>query len=270
MASARLQTRLLFLTAVIFAASALSSQSGGKSATPDLTKFSSDQLTACYNDLKPCGAKDIWAISDEFTRRLPSLSSERLVACFNDWHICGVGEGQASGWEISDELARRGQIHSLILRYWHETNWVIRDGIEHVAYHFHNPEVTAFMRKVLAERVYDGEDRYWPVNYLAKKCDPSALRELSSGRYRNQGSMQYQTSVELFGKCHYRPAIPYLVDTALYDFSGNITDAADDSLHALYPDAPKDFDSLQKSQEYFCQRALKEHLKVNCKVPQSQ
>jgi hypothetical protein len=256
------------LTAIIFAASVLSSQSGGKPATPDLTKFSSDQLTACYDDLKACGANDIWEISDEFTQRLPSVASERLVACFDDWHICGVGDGQASGWPISDELARRGRIDKLLVQYWKERKWTIRSGIEDVAYHFDNPKVAAFMRRILAERVDDGEDRYWPVNYLAKKCDPAALKELSSGRYRNQGSLQYQTSVELFGKCKYRPAIPYLVDTALYDISFNIVGAADKSLHALYPDAPKDFDTLEKSQVYFCERARKEHFRVGCKPPQ--
>jgi hypothetical protein len=269
MASARPQTRILVLTVVIFAAFALSGQSGGKPATPDLTKFSPDQLTACYDDLKACGANDIWEISNEFTRRLPSFSSERLVACFDDWRICGTGEGKASGWPISDELARRGQIDELLVRYWKERKWTIRSGIEDVAYHFDNPKVTAFMRRIVVERVYDGEDRYWPVNYLAKKCDPAALKELSTGRYRNQGSLQYETSVELFGKCKYRPAIPYLVDTALYDFSYNIAGAADRSLHALYPEAPQNFNTVEQSQEYFCRQARKEHLRVHCKLPHS-
>jgi hypothetical protein len=102
------------------------------------------------------------------------------------------------------------------------------------------------------------------VNYLAKVGDSEALKELSTGRYRNQGCLQYQTSVALFGKWKYRPAIPYLVETAAYDFCGNITDAAEESLRVLYPDSPKHFDSLEGMRHYFCGRARKEGFLVNC------
>jgi hypothetical protein len=121
------------------------------------------------------------------------------------------------------------------------------------------------MRRILTERIEDGEDRYWPINYLAKKCDSAALKELSTGHYRNQGSLQYQTSVELFGKCKYRSSIPYLVDTAIYDLSFNIVGAAQDSLRALYPDSPKDFEELEEMQQYFCERAKREGFGVHCK-----
>jgi len=261
--------RLLGLaTAAFWVASSFWSQTAEKQVPSDLSKLSFDELTACYTAPKACGADEVWEISDEFAKRLPSLPSERLVACFEDWKICEIEEGRVTGWPISDELARRGQIHSFLVMYWKDSRRAIRDGIEHIAYHFDTPEVTKFMRSVLAKRVNDGEDLYWPVNYLAKKCDPSALKELSTGRYRNQGSLQYQTSVELFGKCKYRPAIPYLVDSALNDVSWNIAGAADDSLHALYPDAPVDFDSLEKAQNYFCRRAHQEGVKVSCKVRQ--
>lgn len=241
-------------------------QSDEKSTKSDLSRFSSDELKACFADRKICGADDIYAIDDELIHRLPKSPSEQLVACFDDWEICGVGENSASGWPISDELASRGDPHEFLVRYWNERKWTIRGGIEHIAYHFDTPEVTSFMQRVFAERMKDGEDLYWPVNYLAKKCDPAALRRLSSGRYRNQGSLQYATSVELFGKCEYRPAIPYLVDTAVYDFSFNIVIAADHSLHALYPDGPKDFDRLEYMQQYFCGRAKREGFRVKCKA----
>jgi hypothetical protein len=155
----------------------------------------------------------------------------------------------------------------LLMRYWREPNWEIRGSIEHVAYHFDTPEVTAFMQRVLAERIEDGEDLYWPVNYLAKKCDQAALKELATGRYRGQGCMQYETSVRLFGSCRYRPAIPYLVDTAVYDACLNITESADFSLHQLYRDAPSDFPKLEQMQKYFCDRARKDGFKVRCTDP---
>jgi len=231
-----------------------------------LSSFSFDELKACFDDSKICGTKDIYAIDGELVRRLPNLLSERLVECFDDWKICGVGEGQASGWPISDELARRGNPHELYARYWNEPKWTIRGGIEHVAYHFHNPETVIFMRRVLSERLEDGEDLYWPVNYLAKTGDSTALKELSTGRFRNQGCMQYQTSVALFGKWLYRPAIPYLVETAMHDFCGNVIDAAEESLRAMYPDSPKHFANLEEIQHYFCGRAQTEGFSVSCEA----
>jgi hypothetical protein len=252
---------VLFLVLLYVAAEG---QSTGEKNS-DLHKFSFEELKACFDDFKICGARDIYEISDELAERLPKLPSERLIACFDDWKICGVGEGQASGWPISDELARRGNPRELLVRYWTEPKWSIRGGIEHVAYHFDkNPEVFAFMQKVLAQRMEDGEDLYWPANYLAKKCDLNALKELSSGRHRNQGCMQYQTTVALYGKCKYRPAIPYLVDTAVYDFCGNIMDAAEGSLHTLYPGSPKNFYKLEDMQQYFCGRAKQEGFSVTC------
>jgi hypothetical protein len=196
---------------------------------------------------------------------LTGFSTEQLIACFAKYKICQAADSR-SGWQISDELAKRGDPHKLLLRYWKERNWVIRDGIEHVAYQFDSPEVTEFMKRIVDKRIKDGEDRYWPIEYLAKECDENALMELSTGRYRNQGSMQYENSVELFGKCGYRPAIPYLVDVALYDFSFNIIIAGEDSLHELYPDSPQDFSKLEEMQKYFCGRAKKERFNVSCKT----
>jgi len=257
-------TLILSVVAITLAPVSSHAQSQQQTVQPDLAKQSTDQLIACYENLKLCGANDIWQISDQLNSRLPSVPSERLVACFDDWRDCGAQEDQASGWPISDELARRGNIQWLLDRNWKTRNTMIRNGIEHVAYHFDTPVITIFMKKVVTKRIFDGEDRYWPINYLAKKCDAEALRELSSGRYRGQGSLQYQTSVELFGKCSYKPAIPYLVDDALYDFSLNVVIAAQDSLQQIYPDAPQDFDSLEKVQQYYCGRAKRDGFKVKC------
>ena len=129
--------RLLFL-APLFSLSA--GQSTSSSDEPDLTRFSAEQLTTCF-----------------------------------DRHgICGAWEDMASGWPISDELVRRGGPHQLLVRYWKEPKWAIRDGIEHVAYHFDNAEVTSFMQRVMTEQIKNGEKGYWPINYLAKKCDVTA------------------------------------------------------------------------------------------------
>lgn len=257
--SAVLVTLVLLLISFVTIA-----QSSGQASKPSLRQFSSTQLQACYDDLKICGARSVYEISDEFARRLPKLPTSQLLDCFDDWKICGTGEGRAEGWPISDELARRGNITPLLQRFWVEPKWTIRSGIEDVAYHFDTPEVIAFMQKVFAAKKKDGDDLYWPTNYLAKKCDPDALKELSSGRYRGQGCMQYQSSVALFGKCQYRPAIPYLVG-AVNDICGNITVAAIDDLRILYPKSPKLFDDPGAAQDYFCARAKKENYSVDCR-----
>jgi hypothetical protein len=257
-----MKSRLLLLLFIV--TSLLTAQYPKNSSKPDLSKFTSAQLTSCFDDHKVCGSSDDIEIASELAERLSTFSTGQLLSCFANWKICGTADGQATGWPISDELARRGAPRDLLVRYWKEPNGLIRNGVEHVAYHFDTPEATAFMQRVLIERKEDGEDFYWPANYLAKKCDPLGLKELSAGRHRNQGSLQYQTTLVLFGKCKYRPAIPYLAGEALYDFSGNIIAAAEESLDALYPDHPKNLNTLEEIQKYYCGRAKQEGFKVNC------
>lgn len=247
-------------------ASCVQQQDQQSNKPPDLSKFSADQLKLCFDQLKICGADNIYEIGDEFKRRLPQFSTEQLLACFDDWKICGLGEGMADGWPISDELAKRGNLQEVLDHYWKVDKWTIREGIEHVAYHFDNPQVTAFMKRAMDAHPKNKDD-YWPVNYLAKKCDVTALKKLSSGRYRNEGCSQYSTSVELFGKCQYRPAIPYLVQDAINDACFNVVESAEVSLHALYPDSPKTFDQLDAMQQYFTRRAQREGFKLKTQKP---
>ena len=233
-------------------------------AKTNLKKISSGQLTACFDDKKICGTDNTYEITDELVRRLPLLPTDKLVECFDDWKICGTGEGPASGWPISDELARRGNPHLLLVRYWTEPNESIRYGIVHVAYHFKSPEVAAFMRRVLAAGKGDDDFIYWPAKYLAKRCDPEALKWFSTRTQRSQSCMEYPSAIELIGKCRYRPAIPYLLEYSVQDACMNIIDAAADDLHRLYPNSPREFESFKDFQKYYCDRAKEEGFKVNC------
>ncbi len=196
---------------------------------------------------------------------LSKMSTQKLLSCFADASICGAGE-----WVIADALAKRDELPFLIGEYWRENNPEIRNGIEKVAYRKKSSVATRFMEKILATHMDDGEDLYYPINYLAKRCDPNALAQLATGRFRFEGSLQYQTSVELFGRCGYKPAIPYLVDTALQDASFNIVAAADDSLRRLFPGTPKQFEHLETMQKYYCNRAHLGGFKVSCKTAGTQ
>ncbi len=256
------QTLCMF--ALLAASLPSASQARNPSASPDLRRFPSSQLIACFDDKTICGTDNIDAISDELTRRLPGLSSDEMVACFADWRVCGVGNGQGSGFAVSAEVARRGNPDALLDRYWTEPNPDIRDGIVHVAYRFHSKKAIAFMRKVLAAGQGDEDALYWPASYLAKRCDPGGLKWLSEGQGRPEGCIVFTGTVRAFGKCHYRPAIPYLIENSMQDACLNIGDDAAYSLEKLYPDHPARFDSLEAEQKYYCGRALQEGFKVDC------
>lgn len=240
-------------------------QPGQPPSKPDLSTISSTQLKTCQGKPESCGVNDSLAINDELAKRLGEYTVDQVLACYADWKICGVEESRPTGWPISDYLASRGDPHDLLVRYWKERKWLIRNGIERVAYHFDTPEVTTFMQRVVRQRMYDGEDLYWPARYLAEKCDPLGLHWLRNGRGRNQGSMNYESTLTFFGKCGYRPAIPWLVEE-LDDFSLNAVGGAEESLEALYPDHPKSFETLVDERKYYCGRARKEGFRLRCSV----
>lgn len=235
-----------------------------------LRKMTDDQLRRCYVDSTACGTTDQIAISRELSRRLPQMPTQDLLSCFVDWHICGTHESAQTGMPISDELARRGNPNALIDSYRYEQNPARRAAIEHVAYHFDTPQVEAFMREVLTRKLDDGEGWYYPANYLAKRCDPEALKLLSSHKYRAEGCLQFESTVEAFGKCKYRPAIPYLVNSALTDICGNIGEAALNDLQIFYPESPKSFDNPEAAQSFYCKAAKKEGFNVECKPDSSE
>jgi len=200
---------------------------------------------------------------DDEQADIKKLSIAQLLDCFDTPGPCGDN----GDWDIADELVRRKYLASLLKRYWREPKQSIRRGIEYVAYRFDSHEVTRFMRKVIASKIDDGESRYYPVNYLAKKCDRNALSALRGNDYNKQNSLQWATSLELFGKCAYRPAIPFLVEL-VNSADLNIAIAAGDSLDKLYPSHP-DLKSPDIAKQYYCRRAAAEGFKVDCSVSES-
>jgi hypothetical protein len=261
----RRDARMFFVLACICWMSCTAAFAQAQVSPKALKKLSTDQLRKCYADAKVCGIDDQNVISEELTRRLPDMTTGELLSCFADWHICGTHENETTGMPISDEIARRGNPVPLMDSYWTQQNPAIRGGIERVAYHFDLQQVLGFMREVLATRRDDGENWYYPANYLAKRrCDPDALKLLSSGKSRTQGCVQFESTVQAFGRCKYRPAIPYLVDSGLSDLCENIVDAAADDLRTLYPKGPQTFTDPQAAQKFYCSEAKKEGFSVSC------
>lgn len=165
-------------------------------------------------------------------------------------------------WEVADVLGRSQNKTFLLSAFQTRKNSEEKLGIIYALYRIDDPEVEAFFKQLVAKKYNDGEDLYYPLNYLAKRCDSQALRVLSGngkGGYKGYpGCQQWATTVELFGNCNYRPAIPYLIDSV--DAAClNIGLAAIDDLKEMYPDSP-DFKGygLEQIQQYFRKRAAAE------------
>jgi hypothetical protein len=204
----------------------------------------------------------VWAApagTPDTSSDLSQFSRDTLLSCFSKFAPC-----ETDSWSLAEELKSRGDTAALFERYWRTKDQAIRAGIEKVAYREDSPAARTFLRQVVTRQMDDGEGLYYPLNNIAKHCEETGLRALATGRYRDQGSSQYETSLRLFGRCTYRPAIPYLVDTALFDASLNVIDGAEDSLRKLYPQAPTNFPDLASMRRYFCAQAKAERIRVSC------
>lgn len=256
-----------FLVIILLVVAAQSgAQSTSASSNHDLSKLSSAQLSACYNDKSICGAADEYAISDELAKRLSAFSSDQLIECMKNWRVCGVENDIETGWAVSVELTRRGSLHPWLVHYWAEPDLLVRDGIVHAAYRRRTPEVTEFMKKVLAQSKGDEDALYWPANYLAKQCDGDGLKWLSMLKGRPERCMIWAPTIALFGKCNYRNAIPYIVENSIEDACLNIDDAGVHDLRHFFPHSPREFGTMEEMQTYFCTRARKEGFKVSCET----
>ncbi len=256
-----------FVSILLLVASTLCcAQSTSTSSTHDLRKISSEKLTACYDDKSICGTADVYAISDELAKRLPAFSSDQLIDCMKNWKVCGVENDIETGWAVSAELTRRSNLHHWLVHYWTEPDLLVRDGIVHAAYRRRTPEVTEFMKNVLAQGKGDEDALYWSASYLAKQCDTDGLKWLSMRKGRPEGCMIWAPTVALFGKSNYRDAIPYIVENSIQDACLNIDDAGVDDLQHFFPHSPREFETMEKMQTYFCTRAHKKGFKVNCET----
>lgn len=167
--------------------------------------------------------------------------------------------GPECRWEVADTLGKPGNERFLLTAFEMAKSGGEKLGIIYALYRIDDAKVESFFKQLMVEKYDDGEELYYPLNYLAKRCNPDALRILSGdgrGGYGGYpGCMQWGTTVELFGKCKYKPAIPYLIDSVTAACL-NIGYAAINDLRTMYPDSP-DFKgySLEKIQQYFQQRA---------------
>jgi hypothetical protein len=100
------------------------------------------------------------------------------------------------------------------------------------------PELEADLRQIAEP--YDGNlGNYLALLHLSDRCDIWSLHILNDHWFDfGIPSFVWAEAVEDFGKCHYLPATANLIST-LDAASGNLVDAASDSLRRLYPTGPK-------------------------------
>lgn len=184
---------------------------------------------------------------------VPSNEDHRsqLLRRLSDARECG----EECRWKIADVLGKMKNKAFLLTAFRTANNSDEKLGIIYALYRINDPEVEAFFKQLITEKYDDGEELYYPLNYLAKRCDTDALRVLSGngkGGYKGYpGCEQWGTTVELFGKCKYKTAIPYLVDS-VQAACMNIGIAAVEDLRKMYPGSPnfKHY-SPQQIEQYF-------------------
>lgn len=158
---------------------------------------------------------------------------------------------------VMDSLTARRAVEILVA--------TIDDPVDHsqeeyailAAYDLDDPRVVAAMaRHVSAERTVAA---YYAANSLAKRGDRQALAVLRSnaGRY-DISSAQWATTVRLFGRYRFMPAVLYLIQS-LDAGSLNLADAARESLLDIFP-GPYPLEQGPASWQRHFRERYREHL----------
>lgn len=111
------------------------------------------------------------------------------------------------------------------------------------------------------KRIYDAfaarlndkeeEESYLIANYLAERGNTKALAVLNKHYYQYPiSSWEWSSTVELFGKYQYRPAVSNLIDS-LDAASLNVSGAACDALRQIFPGSPRSFRGPTEAEQYF-------------------
>lgn len=193
----------------------------------------------------------------EETTKLRSMSSAEILRLAT--HV-GSPDAKFNEWDLGYELGRRGNV-SFLTQFFRHANSGQREVIIIAMSRIkHNPEVVAFMRTVAFDNLRpneaDSEPRWYALQYLADLCDEPALHRLNGEQNFREGypigCMWWTSTIRTFGKCKYRPAIHHLIDSTNTMACLNISEAAIESLHELFPGkCMSKSDSLNKMHDCF-------------------
>ncbi|MBI2526321.1 MAG: hypothetical protein HYV93_10090 [Candidatus Rokubacteria bacterium] len=179
--------------------------------------------------------------------RVAALSTRELVDCLRSDAHCRIEE-----WVIREEMSRRKEVALLTSAYVTSTDEVQKDRLAEVLFEIDDLEVSRFMRALMTpEATLRG---YYAAQYLAQRGDRRALSIMNQNYFKYPvSSAAWASTVQLFGKYRYRPAISHLIES-IDAASVNVAAAAVESLQLLFPGSPSEFKSAAEAKKYFRER----------------
>jgi hypothetical protein len=178
---------------------------------------------------------------DELDARIKPLSDQQLIDCLKEKPKSCPLEGLYldRAW-IRGELGDRHHPDLLIAAYGKATPEDRSDLVE-ALWEIDDPKVLTFMRSIAfrdLDRGQDSFETFFPLDYLARRCDQHALarlnRRVNFDKSFPMGCIYFAPTVAAFGRCNYRAAAPNLV-LALNAACLNITGAAEEGLQKFFP-----------------------------------
>lgn len=154
---------------------------------------------------------------------------------------------------ICDELVARHEVDFLLASLDASNNEEVRKWlVSGVLYHIDDPRIyDAFTRRLNDK---EDEESYYVANYLAKQGNTAALATLNRHYFQYPvSSWQWSYTVELFGKYRFMPATTNLVES-LNAASLNLSVAACNALHEIFPDSPGHFSGPTEARNYYIKR----------------
>jgi hypothetical protein len=156
-------------------------------------------------------------------------------------------------YEICDELLSRREVDLLVASLDNMSDEESRTLlVSRVLYQIDDDRIY----KAFAARLDDKEteESYYVANYLAKRGNTAALATLNRHYFSYPvSSWQWSYTAALFGLYKYKPAATNLVES-LDAASLNLSSAACDALHAMYPSSPAHFATSTEARDYYSSR----------------
>jgi hypothetical protein len=192
---------------------------------------------------------------DEIEAKIHPLTDQQLVECLKTEPKSCILDYRDFDMIIG-ELGDRNNPDLLITAYKKATE-DDRYYLVKALYQIDDPEVLTFMRSIAFEHLSRGMDdsgSFFPLDYLAQRCDQPALarlnRHVNFKRYTPMACTYWAGTVRSFGTCNYRAAAANLV-RSLDAACLNITGAAEEGLHKFFPGACLNPDSIQEEQHCY-------------------
>jgi hypothetical protein len=160
--------------------------------------------------LSPCLAQSA-PTYDEVQAKIHPLTDEQLIDCLKlESTTCPLNDRDFP--MIEGELGDRKHPDLLIAAY-EKANEDDRYFLVQALYQIDDPKVLTFMRSIAFEHLGRGMDdsgTFFPLDYLAQRCDQRALdrlnRHVNFKRYTPMACLYWAGTVRSFGRCNYRAA----------------------------------------------------------------